>query len=449
MRSTRWPVIVTFIWATVGLLLAGCAPMSSGPRAAANDVPSWVGTWAASPQPSVRDHTATYDDETVRLIVHTTVGGTTVRVRLSNTFGGVPLHVGAARLARRTRGANVDPRTDRPLTFGGQPSVDIPPRGETISDPVDLDLPAFSDLAVSLHFPMRASATTSHLLALQTSYVAPKGRDATGDAEFPVARTIDGWPFLTGVDVRGAKGAFAVVVLGDSIVDGDGSTPDANARFPDQLAVRLARDGGAVGVLNEGIIGNRLLADSPRGPENPLGEVFGPSAVARFEHDALAQAGVRVVIVRTGTNDLGFPGAFAPASEAVGSAVVEAGYAQLVARAHARGLRVVGATLSPFEGADLHPGYFTAEKEGLRQEINAWIRGSDTFDAVTDADLVLADPEHRARLRPSFDSGDHIHPNDAGYAALADAALASVKRALARRRRFGVMGILEEPRSPY
>ncbi|HTO88474.1 MAG TPA: SGNH/GDSL hydrolase family protein [Thermoanaerobaculia bacterium] len=238
-----------------------------------------------------------------------------------------------------------------------------------------------------------------------------------------MAKTISSWPFLTGVEVDAPPDGAAIVAFGDSWFDGDGSTPDANHRLGDILAERLQRDarGGRFGVVNEGLIGNRLLRDSPREPPSPFGDALGESGLKRFERDALGQPGVKVVIVRFGVNDLGLPGALAPATESVTAADLIAGYRKLVAGAHRQGVRIIGTTIAPFESATTAPGYYTPEKEAVRREVNAWIRGSRDFDGVVDLDRSMCDPDHATRLLPAYDSGDHLHPNDAGYAAAANA----------------------------
>jgi len=399
---------------------AGDAGLASAPA-------RWVGTWAAAPQPAFPGPPARYDDRTLRLIVHTSLGGARVRIRVSNTYGRTPLHVGAAHLALRRGGTEIDAATDRALRFAGRPDVVIAPGATVVSDAVDLAVPALADLAVSLHLSGRAPATTVHALAQATGYVV-RG-DATGAARLPTAQPIDAWPFLTGVDVASADGATAaaVVVFGDSWVDGDGSTPDANARWPDALAAALQRAGGAcarVAVLNEGLIGNRLLHGSPvrHGPGAPdFGAALGASGLARFDRDVLGQAGVRAVIVHLGTNDIGFEGGVAPAGETVTAAALIAGYRELIARAHRAGLQAIGSTLTPVEGVTLLPNYDTKAKDALREQVNAWIRGSGEFDAVVDLDRALRDPAHPARLAAAFASPDHLHANDAGYAAAAAA----------------------------
>jgi len=382
---------------------------------------AWVGTWATAPQPFMPGSLESYRNETLRLIVHVSEGGHKVRIRISNTYGDKPLSIGSAHVARRTMGADVDQASDRAVTFHGHSIIAIPPHGMVISDPVDLDLPPLSDLAVSLFLPQNIEATTSHLLALQTSYVA--GGDSTAASKFPVTKTIDTWPFLTGVDVIAPHPA-AIVVIGSSTTDGDGSTQDKNHRWPDALAERLLNGADntlELGVLNEGIIGNRLL----KGSTPPFGAALGESVLSRFDRDVLSQAGVEYVIVCIGVNDIVFPGTFTPANEAVTAESLIAGYRQLVALAHKRDIRIFSTTIPPFEHATYEDGrnrvVYTPEKEVTRQRVNEWLRSTHEFDAAIDFDAVLRDPNHPARLLPQFDSGDHLHSNDAGYVATANA----------------------------
>jgi lysophospholipase L1-like esterase len=386
----------------------------------------WVGTWGTAPAgPPLAAQTQTFTDQTLRLIVHTSIGGGQVRIRVSNELGTTPLRIGAAHIARRGAGAEIATGTDRVLTFSGAPSITIPPGAPVLSDPVDLDVPALSDLAVSLYLPGTVQATTIHGSAFQTNYVSLAG-DFTGAATLPTQRTITSWPFLTEVDV-GAPGAGAIVALGDSITDGAVTTVDANRRWPDLLALRLqtTRDQAAspalralnsrLGVVNRGIGGNRLLRDPG---EQPL---FGRAALARFDRDVLATAGVRHLIVLIGINDIGHPGTGAiPVSEAVTAQDLIAGYRQLIARAHTKGIPVYGATLTPFEGT-IFPNYYSPEKEAVRQAVNNWIRSSDEFDGVIDFDRAVRDPAHPTRMLPAYDSGDHLHPNDLGMQAMANA----------------------------
>jgi lysophospholipase L1-like esterase len=400
----------------------------------------WVGTWGTAPAgPPLAAQTQTFNDQTLRLIVHSSIGGKSVRIRVANTFGTTPLRIGEAHVALRQGGSSIVAGSDRPLTFSGNRSITIPPGAPVLSDPVDLDVPALSDLAISLHLPGSVQATTIHGSAFQTNYVSLPG-NFTGAATFPTERTIASWPFLTEVDVN-APGAASIVALGDSITDGANTTRDTNQRWPDLLALRLqtARDvfGGAaagkqdgkplantpgliawgtsLGVVNRGIGGNRLLRDPG---EQPL---FGRAALERFDRDVIATAGVRYMVVLIGINDIGHPGTGTiPASEEPTAGELIAGYRQLIARAHAKGIAVYGATLTPFEGT-VFPGYYSPEKEQIRQGVNNWIRSGDEFDGVIDFDRAVRDPSHPTRMLPAYDSGDHLHPNDLGMQAMANA----------------------------
>ena len=423
-------------------ILRNCAPaffllLISPPGNAAQN--KWIGTWAAAPQAAVKGPAQTFHNQTIRLIVYTSVGGKKVRIKISNTFGDQPLLIGASHIARRASEADIDPASDRPLKFHGRSSVTIPPRSMVVSDPADLDAPALSDLAISLFFPETASPTTWHILAKQTNYVSAETGDATAQAKFPVAQTIPFWPFLAAVDVQASPHAASIVALGSSLTDGDGSTEDTNRRWPDVLAERLQKAGGEeaqLGVLNEGIIGNRLLSDtqSPRqsGGPPPLGAVFeelgpalGQSGIARFDRDVLSQAGVKYVILALGVNDMLFPGAFIPQTEKVTAQDLIKGNRQLIARAHKKGIRVIGTTIPPFEHAlfrnPFYDRFYSPENEKIRQEVNAWIRTSGEFHGVIDFDQAVRDPDHPAQILPAYDSGDHLHVNNAGNVAQGNA----------------------------
>lgn len=405
----------------------------SAPRTpASQESGHWIGTWAASSQPF---DSGTFRNQTLRLIVHTSAGGSRVRVRISNIFGHAPLVIGSARIARRATGADIDPASGRTLTFQQRPSIAVAANSIAVSDPVELAVPALSDLAISLYLPESTKTETQHLLALQTSYVSAENGDSTAAVHFPIDKTIEYWPFLAGVDVLASPGSGAIVAFGSSLTDGDGSTKDANHRWPDVLAERLeaAGEGKAqLGVLNEGIIGNRLLSDSSSpgqaGGPPPLGPVFaalgpalGASGMARFERDVLAQTGVKYVIVALGVNDILFPGAFVPETLRMDSQSILSGYRQLIARGHKKGIRVIGTTIPPFEHAifrnPFFGGFYSPEKERVRQEINSWIRSSGKFDGVIDFDEAVRDPNHPTQILPSYDSGDHLHVNDAGNVA--------------------------------
>ena len=304
-----------------------------------------------------------------------------------------------------------------------------------VSDPADLDVPALSDLAISLFFPENAAITTWHVLAKQTNYVSVETADATAHSKFPIAKTISSWPFLTGVDVEASSHSASIVALGSSLTDGDGSTKDTNRRWPDVLAERLQNAGGELAelsVLNEGIIGNRLLSDShsprqaggppPLGPVlDELGPALGESGVARFDRDVLAQADVKYVILALGVNDILFPGSFIPQTETVTAQDLIKGNRQLIARAHKKGIRALGTTIPPFEHAlfrnPFYDRFYSSENEKIRQDVNAWIRASGEFDGIIDFDQAVRDPDHPAQILPAYDSGDHLHVNNAGNVA--------------------------------
>jgi lysophospholipase L1-like esterase len=352
----------------------------------------WTGSWESAPSGTA----AALPGAAVRNVVHLSVGGRAVRVRLSNRFGSAPLRLGAVTVALRAAGPGALPGTLRVATFGGARTVTVPPGEDTVTDPVPLPVRPAADLLVTVATPGDDGPATFHRTALQTSYIAPRGAGRAADEDGAAYTTTVGcWYYVTGVDVLGPV-TGSVVAFGDSLTDGDGSTPDTNRRWPDRLADRLRAD--RLGVLNAGISGNRLLRDGA-----------GPSALARLDADALDRTGVRVLVVLEGINDIkGVPTADDVSAYA-------AAYRTLVARAHARGVRVVGVTLTPYRG---FPAY-TAAREAVRQRVNAFIRTGGVFDAVADADAALRDPAEPTRLLPAYDPGDHLHFNDTGMARLA------------------------------
>jgi len=421
--------------AAAAILLAAIieASTATGAGVAATDR-RWIGTWATAPQFSGTSGVDTYANQTLRLIVHTSSGGRSVRIKISNVYGTQPLDIGAAHIARRTRDAAIDPASDRRLTFHGRVSTTVGMGSLMVSDAVDLDVAPLSDLAISLFLPHSTPATTLHTLAKQTSYVSAAG-DATAEPTLSVSKTIRTWPFLTGVDVAGASEGASIVAFGSSTTDGDGSTTDANRRWPDVLAERLQKAGGRyakLGVLNLGIIGNRLLFDihSPRQGGGPFGAVLaelGPSlgdaGVKRFTRDVLDQAGVRFVVLVLGINDILFPGSFIPASERVTADQLIAANRQLIAQAHKKGIDVVMTTIPPFENALFRTppiAFSTPEHEQVRQRVNAWMRGSRDFEGLADFDEAVRDPAHPTQLLPGYDAGDHLHVNDAANVAQAN-----------------------------
>lgn len=355
---------------------------------------------ATPPPPPVQ-----FKNQTLRQIVHVTIGGERVRVVLSNAFGTAPLMVGSAHVALREKDAAIKPGSDRPLTFGGSPSTTIVAGAVAVSDPVMLAVPSFADLAIDMYLPGDTAASpsplTTHGAAFQTSYVSTEGNHA-GAADMPLMMPIQAWFFLSRVEVTAPRQVGTVVTLGDSITDGTRSTPNTNNRWPDQLAKRLAAENIRMAVINQGIAGNRLLCDGA-----------GVSALARFDRDVLVQPGVTHVVVLESLNDVGF-GRTNPIPTV---ADIIAGHRQLIERAHTRGLKIYGALLTPMEGA----AYWTAEGEAKRQAINEWLRTSKAYDGLIDFATAVRDPASPTKILGRFDSGDKLHMNDAGYKAMADA----------------------------
>jgi len=346
-----------------------------------------------------------FRNQTLRQIVHTSLGGDRVRVVFSNAFGTAPLEVGAAHVALREKEAMIAAKTGRPLTFDGRPSTMIAAGAVVVSDPVSLAIPAAADLAVDLYLPGDTAASpsplTTHQGAQQQNFVSAEGNHA-GEPDFAGAATTQSWFFLARVEVSASDNAGAVVAFGDSITDGTRSTPDTNNRWPDELARRLAAAKMPIAVLNEGIAGNRVLCDGA-----------GVSALARFDRDVLVQPGAKYVIVLESINDIGI----GRASDAPSANDLIAAHRQLIERAHANGLKIYGATLTPFDGA----AYFTAEGEAKRQAVNAFIRTGKAYDGVIDFDAAVRDPMAPSKIQMRFNPGDNLHMNDAGYQAMAAA----------------------------
>ena len=378
----------------------------------------WVGTWSTAvvpstvfpPAPGVRNPppiaSQGFQNQTIRQIVHTSIGGTRVRIVLSNVFGTTPLTVGAASIAVRDKESAIVAATSRPLTFGGLAAPTIPAGAELFSDAVAMTVPPFADLAIDLFLPAApaTSTRTLHFGAYQTNYIAD-GRNHAADASLTNPTAINSWFFLERVEVAAPASTLGIVAFGDSITDGTGSTSNANNRWPDVLARRLASQ--HVAVMNQSIAGNRLLTDA-------YAFAFGVPALARFDRDVVGQTGATHVVVLEGINDIGL-GLENP-SPSVDDLI--AAYRQIAMRAHAHGLKVIAGTLLSFEGAL----YYTATGETKRAAVNAWLRGkTNGFDGVIDFDAVTKDPEHQSQILPSLHGGDHLHPNDAGYTAMANA----------------------------
>jgi len=369
----------------------------------------WVGSWAASqqiPEPQNALPSDDLRDATLRQIVHLSAGGSTLRVHVSNAFGTSSLHLTSVHIARPVSSSapGIDAATDKALTFSGKADVIIPAGAEYLSDPVENPVAPLSDLAVSIHYEDPPARETGHPGSRATSYLVHG--DAVAAADLPDAKKVDHWYQLSAIDVGVTKGA-SVVALGDSITDGHGATTNGNDRWTDVLAKRLqaSRKTRNIGMLNQGIGGNHLLTDG-----------LGTNALARFDRDVLARAGVRWLIVFEGVNDLGGLTQMSDPPHDEHLAFVDrviASYEQIVARAHAAHIQVFGATITPYTGS----GYYhpPASNEADRQAINQWIRAPGHFDAVIDFDKAVADPAHPNHLAPGYDCGDHLHPSPAGY----------------------------------
>jgi lysophospholipase L1-like esterase len=401
----------------VGVLLAAVA-CSSAPRTAASPERSpWVGTWATSLQivePANMPPTPGLTGNTLRQVVHVSIGGRRLRVRFSNVFGDAPLTITGAAIARSLGESRIDSAAQRTLAFAGTSSVVLAPGRDTVTDVVELDLQPLSNVAITTRFDAVPPVVTGHPGSRTTSYIQPG--DAIASSELPSAVKTAHWYVITGIDVYAEAPSAAVVTLGNSITDGRGSGTDRQNRWPDELARRLQGEPATrqVAVLNAGIGGNCVLRSC-----------LGPSALARLERDVLRPAGARWVLVLEGVNDLG-QAKSAAESDSIAQGLIAA-YRQIVERAHGKGLLAYGATILPFGGSF----YDAPHREQARTTVNGWIRGSGVFDAVVDLDAVMRDPAQPSHLAPVADGGDHLHPNEAGYRMMA----AAVDLAMFRRAR--------------
>lgn len=400
---------------TPAVLAAGPAASAHVPAGSAGGLGGrWVTTWAASAQQAVPGSPAAtgFSNQTVRNIIFTSAGGNTARVQLTNTFGKRPLAVGHVTIAVAGTGASVVPGTVHQVTFGGSSSIKIPVGAQVLSDPVAMQVPQLTDLAVSVYLPHPTGPATNHGDAQQVNWIASGDHAADQDPAAFTGQT-QSWFFVDDVTVASDRAFGTVVAFGDSITDGFQSTVGANARWPNDLARRLdALPGFTLSVADQGISGDRVLTSD---------ECCGVNSLARLQRDVLGQTGVRDVILLMGINDFGFsqlpPNPVINPVTNVSAAQVIAAYQQIIAYAHAQGLRIFGATLTPFKGA----GYYSAAGEKKREAVNSWIRTSGAFDGVIDFDQVVRDPSNPLVINPAFDSGDHLHPNDAGYQAMANA----------------------------
>ena len=367
----------------------------------------WVGTWTTTPAPA---EAAAFSNQTLRMIAHVSLGGSRLRVRLSNAYGTAKLAIGAVHIGLHAGAASIVPGSDRVVTFGGEGSATIAAGSLLISDPIAFDLPPLSNVAISIHLPGNIPATfqVTGRYARQTNYISPPG-DFSATTIMPIGKITDEWYFVSGIDVAATAETGGVVALGDSLTDANISTPDVNCRWPDQLARRLhARAGGRpMGVMNQGLGGNRILHD-----------VRGDSGLRRFDRDVLAQPGVTHVIICLGINDI--RNRWGKPEEVVNPAGMIAGLKQMALRAHTRGIKIFGGTLTPFENETFLVGAYTPAGEATRQAVNAWIRTSGAFDAVIDFEEGLRDPSHPTRMLPIYDCDDHLHPSDLGYHRMGD-----------------------------
>ena len=390
------------------------------PKLAGASTNAWIATWATSPQsgtPNPHERLLNVDNQTARERVRVSIGGNQIRLRFSNEFGSSPLLIGAATVAIPTDASTIKEESIQNVTFEGRKSIEIPAGAPVVSDPISFPLTPGAEISISIYFPKRLTTPTLHAFAFKHAVVSQHG-DFTHEKKIDPAALSTASISVTGVLVAAQPSNRLVVAFGDSITDGDGSTVDADNNWPNNLIRRIAKKSkdSTLAVVNEGIVGNRLLSDA---------DVFGVSALARFDRDALVLPGVTHIVLLEGINDIGFAGAkmdgqyLADPAETRSAQDIINAYRQLISRAHARGIKVIGATITPCEGVDI-PGYYSETKETVRETVNKWIRTSGAFDGIIDFDAVVRDPDHPTRLLPKFASKDHLHPNDAGYKAMAD-----------------------------
>jgi lysophospholipase L1-like esterase len=394
---------------------SGVAGASDSASAEHGGPARWVGAWAnAEEPPATAGMSATgFTNQTLRMVAHVSAGGAAVRIRLSNLYGTTPLDIGAVDVAARAGGAATVPGTRRVVSFSGRSATTIPRGAQAVSDPVTFPVAADTDVVVSVYLPTATGPATYHNWAHQTNYVSTAGDHTAEDAAAAFPTSMTSTFFLQGVDVSSTTAAGTVVAFGDSITEGGYTAADSNLRWPDDLGRRLAAlpRGHQLSVVNEGIGGNNVLTDGGVALDGTVN--LGVSAEARFGFDALAQAGVRDVIFMEGTNDIGLFQGVHPGENLTADQLI-AGVQNMVAAAHAAGVAIYGGTITV-------AGRNNAAEEAIREQVNSWIRTSGAFDGVVDFDQVLRDPANPQQLLPAYDSGDHLHPNDAGMQAMANA----------------------------
>jgi len=413
-RTLLWAALFVFAW------MIPCMARPQASKAAGE----WAGAWSSSMQAPIRfpgvPPPPVFKDETIRMVIRPEIGGERLRLRFSNAFGSAPLRIEAVHVALSQKGSRTLAGSDHRVTFDRSTAVEIPVGAPILSDPVEMSVQPFTEIAVSIYLAASAPADTIHFWGQHDTYIAGPG-DLTSKPDLPAAKTTTSWYWLAGMEVWNKQAAGATVAFGDSITEGAGVKQGAYLDWPDQLAKRLesTSDKRGVAVLNEGIDGNRILHDGA-----------GVSALARFDRDVLAIPGVTNLIVLEGINDIGWPEMRPPpsmkvehpgvnpfAAQTVTTADLIMGLEQIIQRAREHGIRVFGATMTPYEGAD----YYTKQGEAIREEINYWIRSSGAFDGVIDFDAAVKDPRNPLRFREDYQSGDHLHPSAAGYKAMADA----------------------------
>ena len=417
---------VTYVIGLLALVLIQISPVSF-----AQTAQHWVPTWVSAPQqprvpprppanapatPRPAGPPIAFNNQTIRMVVHTSIPGRRVRVQLSNAYGAAPVSLGPVHIALRGSESAIVSGSDRTLTFNGKPTVSIPPGAFMLSDAADLDVPKLGDVLVSVYVPSDSGPASLHANGLHPTYISKTG-DATGEASIADPILAQSYYFLASVDVEAPAAAAAIVTLGDSITDGTRSTPNTDSAWPSALARRVLANSATsnIAVLNQGIAANRVLRDG-----------IGVSALARLDRDVLSVPGVKWMTIMEGINDIGAglganfvfsPRAEMPANMVVTPEELIGAYKQVIERAHEHGIKVFGSTLTPFEGA----AYYTEHGNETRMSVNQWIRTSGAFDGVLDFDAVIRNPESANKFRAEFDSSDHLHPNDAGYKAMAEA----------------------------
>jgi lysophospholipase L1-like esterase len=418
----RLPSIGRAALAVGALAIAAFAP---GTAALAAGAEPWISTWAATPAPRWADELPApfavpevLENQTVRQIARISVGGDQVRVILSNEFGTKPLTIGAGSVALAGTGGAagaVDAATLKPLTWGGRNWVVIPPGAPMVSDPVDLPVKPLASVAVSIYLPKKSGISSVHWDGAQTGTISGPG-NMTDAAQFKPVETTKSRLFLSGIMTNAKPDSQAIVFFGDSITDGACSTIDTNNRWPDHIAERLQAEGHPdVAVVNEAYSGDRVLTNG-----------MGTNALSRFDASVLSHPRVSTVVMMMGINDIGWPGqgAITPTDPEPTAEDVETGYKQIIDRAHEHGIRFIAVTLTPFvdtfKGTPLS-GYYTPEKEKIRAAVNQWIRSNKTADGLIDFDKLVEDPANPGHINPAYDCGDHLHPNDTGYQAMAKA----------------------------